>query len=50
MSLKVVPSSQFCHLVYYGECLYVVLATNVHKKWCAGYNYRNDKESHTFQW
>ena len=25
------------------------LPTNVHKEWCVGF-YRNDKESHTFQW
>ena len=26
------------------------LPTTVHKDWCAGHYYRNDKESHTFQW
>ena len=26
------------------------LPTSVQKEWCVGFHYRNDKESHTFQW
>ena len=26
------------------------LPTSVQKEWCVGFYYRNDKESHTFQW
>ena len=40
-------ASQFCHLVYHGKCLYVVL-TNVYKEWCMGFYYKNDNESYTF--
>ena len=43
MALKVIPSGHSSTSMW-------CLPTSVQKEWCVGFHYRNDKESHTFQW
>ena len=49
--LKVIPSGHssgtWCYMVNVSMWC---LPTSVQKEWCVGSHYRNDKESHTFQW
>ena len=49
--LKVLPSfhSSAIWCIMVNDSVWC-LPTNVHKEWYVGFYYRNNKESHTFQW
>ena len=49
--LKVIPSGHSSAICFYmAHASMWCLPSSVQKEWCVGFHYRNDKESHTFQW